>query len=364
MPWAIRLIAAAAAILCPLSSILHAQDLSWELRGGRWQQVDNPSGSALPDETLDRVEAMLQNKQYQSARRLAINWIKSKRPQSKAEIAIQKSEIASPTPNRDRAVYLLGMANHHAGNRIMAFYNFDELLDYYPASRYFYAALEQQYEIADAFLRGFKREFLGMRILGAETEAAEMLFRIQQRAPGSPVAERALLRTADYYYANGDFDLAADAYGAYVRSYPRSPYLARVRLRQAFSALAQFRGVKFDATPIIDARQQLSDLATAYPRIAEEENIGAILRRIDASLARKIYSTADFYRRTHKPRAAVHYYRYLQRTFPDSSEAAAASRVLARMPASLRESVEATDAAPATTQATTTRASPTGGTGR
>ena len=362
MPRAVPLILAAVAILHPLSPILHAQDLTWELRAGRWQQVDNPTGATIPDETLDRVEAMLRNKQYDAARRLAINWIKSKQPKKGAPAP--PSQLVAPTPNRDRAVYLLGMANYHAGNRIMAFYNFDELLDYYPASRYFYPALEQQYEIADAYLSGLKRKFLGFPILGAEPEATEMLYRIQQRAPGSPIAERALLRTADYYYASAQFDIAADAYAAYMRSYPRSPYMARVRLRQAFSDLAQFRGIRFDATPVIDARQQLTDLATAYPRIAEEENIGAILRRIDTSLARKLLATADFYRRTDKPRAAVYYYRYLQRTYPDSPEADAATRALQRFPESLRESVEPTDAAPAATQPITSPASPTGGTDR
>lgn len=354
------------ALLCSLSSILagpaFAQDLTWEFRGGRWQQVENTTATAVPDETLDRVETMLRNKQYDSARRLAINWVKARQPRKGA--TTRPSELVSPTANRDRAIYLLGMANYHLGKRIMAFYNFDELLDYYPASRYYYPALEQQYEIADAFLGGFKRKFLGFRILGAETEAIEMLYRIQQRAPGSPIAERALLRTADYYYASGQFDLAADAYAAYARSYPRSPYLARVRLRQAFSSLAQFRGVRFDATPAIDARQQLTDLATAYPRVAEEENIGAILRRIDAALARKVLVTADLYRRTDKPRAAAYYYRYLQRTYPDSPEAAAAARALQRMPESIRESVEPTDAAPAATQPSATPALPTGGSDR
>jgi outer membrane assembly lipoprotein YfiO len=346
----LRALCLTAAILC-LPSLLLAQDTSWELRAGRWQQVDNPTTAPIGDETLDRAEAMLQNKQYESARRVLISWIKSKQP--KKDTTAQPSQLLAPTPNRDRAVYLLGMANFHTGNRLMAFYNFDELLDYYPASRYFYPALEQQYEIADAYLRGLKRKFLGFPILSADTEAIEMLYRIQQRAPGSPIAEQALLRTADYYYASSQFDVAADAYAAYIRSYPRSPYQARVRLRQAFSALAQFRGVRFDATPVIDARQQLSDLATAFPRVAEEENISAILRRIDTSLARKIYATADFYRRTNKPRAAVYYYRYLQRTFPESPEAASAGRALERMPQWALEAVESTNIAPATRPTTT-----------
>ena len=228
---------------------------------------------------------------------------------------------------------MLGQANFINGDRIMSFYNFDELLEKHPGSRYFFPALERQYDIADQYLRGYKNRFFGMPILSATSEATEMLYRIQQRAPGSPLAEKALLRAADYYYADSDFDIAADAYAAYVRSYPRSPLVPRVRLRQAFSALAQFRGVKFDATPIIDARQQLLDLAAAYPTIADEENIPAIVRRIDSALAKKVVVTAEFYQRTHKHSAAAYYYQYLIRTWPESPEAKAAEEKLARMPA-------------------------------
>jgi outer membrane assembly lipoprotein YfiO len=259
---------------------------------------------------------MMQHGQVGPAKKIVVNWIKNH----------------NGSPIRDRGVYLLGECNYLMGNRTLAFYNFDELLDQAPDSRYFYPALQRQYDIADAYLRGYKNRFLGLPILGAEVEATEMLYRVQQRSPGSPLAEKALLRVADYYYSNGDFDMAADAYAAYIRGYPRSPHIARVRLRQAFSSLAQFRGTKFDATPIIDARQQLQDLAAAYPQIAEEENIPAIVVRIDKALARKLLETGDFYRRTSKPSAAVYYYRYLIGSYPDSREAQTAQRRISQMP--------------------------------
>jgi outer membrane protein assembly factor BamD (BamD/ComL family) len=105
-----------------------------------------------------------------------------------------------------------------------------------------------------------------------------------------------------------------------------------VRLRQAFSALAQFRGTKYDATPIIDARQQLMDLQSAYPQLAEEENIPALIQRIDKALARKLLEIGDYYRRVHKPSAAVYYYRYLMGTYPDFREAQTASKRISGMP--------------------------------
>jgi outer membrane assembly lipoprotein YfiO len=205
-------------------------------------------------------------------------------------------------------------------------------MDEYPESQLYYAALEKQFDIADAYLDGYKNRFLGIAMFSAEGDGVEMLYRIQQRSPGSPLAEKALLRSADYYYFDGQYDLAGDAYGFYVRQYPRSPVIAQVRLRRAFANYAQFRGLRFDATPLVDARAQLVEVISTYPELAREERIPTFVERIDQSFAAKLYVTADFYRRTRDPRAAVYLYRFLVDTYPESSEAARARQWLQKMP--------------------------------
>jgi len=295
---------------------------SWELKdGGRWQQVTGPTTQPIAEPILDRIEQMIQNKQPEPAKRMVVAWLRANKK----------------SPVRDRGIYLLGQANFGYGDRVMAFYNFDEVLDRYPESRYYYPSLERQYDIADQFLRGWKDSFLGLRILERKEEATEMLYRIQQRAPGTPLAEKALLRVADYYYSSGQYDIAADAYAAYVRGYPRSPLIPRVRMKQAFATLAQFRGIDFDATPVIDARRQLLDLSEAFPKLAEDENVGALVARIDEALAKKLLSRARFYRRTHKHSASAYYYRYLISMYPESEEAQIARR---EMPAKAPPAIE------------------------
>jgi len=315
---------------------------SWELRdGGRWIKVEQPTTAPAADETLDLVEQMIKSNQGYPAKKIVVAWLK----------------LHKDHPLRDRGIYLLGQANFINGDRIMALYNFDEVLDKYPGSRYFFPALDRQYDIADQYLRGYKNRFFGLAILGATSEATEMLYRIQQRAPGSPIAEKSLLRAADFYYADSDFDIAADSYAAYIRSYPRSPLVPRVRLRQAFSALAQFRGVRFDATPIIDARQQLVELAAAFPTIADEENIPSIIKRIDSALVKKILVTAEFYEHTDKPAAAAYYYQHLIKTWPDAPEVATAEQRLSRMPPEALKRPEPPKYGPATQPATQPAAS-------
>jgi outer membrane assembly lipoprotein YfiO len=300
-------------------SSLAAEPQSWELRGKTWEQVSAPSTTRpvnVADETLDRIEQLISNGQYLAGKKQAVQWIKTHKD----------------APNRDRGVFLLGQANFGYGDRIQSFYNFDEVMDLYPDSRLFNAALQRQWDIANTYLNGYKVRFLGMPMFHAYDEAIEMLYRIQQRSPGSPLAERALLRTGDYYYKTSQFDLAADVYAVFVRSYPRSPEVPRVRLRQAFSYYAQFRGLKFDATPIIDAREQLMNIIAEYPKLAEEENLKPVVARIDQTFARKILLTGQFYKRTHAPGAAAYTWRYLIQAYPNTPEADEAKRELAHLP--------------------------------
>jgi outer membrane assembly lipoprotein YfiO len=292
-----------------------------ELRNGQyWEPVKNPTTAPVTDEVLDRVGRLVDNNSNAAAKKLAVNWLK-RQPNS---------------PLRDRALYLLGLANYQYGDRIASFYNFDELMDKYPDSRYFYPALDKQYQIADAYLSGYKRRFLGFPLLSAEDEAVEMLFRIQQRSPGSPLAEKALKRTADYYYADAQYDVAVDAYQAFIDRYKRSPEIPQARLKKAFAELAQFHGIKFDPTPAINARTSLEEIAIDYPELARQENVVAVIERIDAALARKVYMNAQFYLRTHEPRAAAYNFKYLIQNYPGSPEAAKSKIELAQLPESAR----------------------------
>jgi TolA-binding protein len=311
--------------LLALAPNLHAQNQpkTWTYGGrGQWTQQrqalaqSQPTTQLVENPTLDKVDRLLAQHKHGPARQIVLNWLK-----------------ANPkAPDRDRGLFLLAEAYYQYGDRTRAFYHLDELMDYYGESRLFYPALEKQYQIADAYLRGYKNRLFGIPMLSAQEDGVEMLFRIQERAPGSPLAERAVLRTADYYYDHAQYDLAADVYAHYARRYPRSPLLQRVQLRRAFASLAQFRGLNYDATPLVDAKAQLEAIQAAYPQMAEEENLPAVIERINQTLAAKLYHTADFYKRTHAPRSAAYTYRYLISRYPESREASKAQRALERLP--------------------------------
>jgi outer membrane assembly lipoprotein YfiO len=306
-----------------LAPQLHADPPAAEFKNGHWQPIAPPPAAAVAnDPELDHMQQLLDVGDAPAALNVGLYWVK---------------HHSNKAPQRDRALFLISMAKFNVDSgddRISAYYYLDELMDEYPDSKLFYPALDQQYVIADAYLRGHKGKLFGLPIVPMEDEAIEMLFRIQQRSPGSSMAEKALLRTCDYYYADADYELAHDAYGFFIKTFPRSPQLSSVMLRKAFSSLAQFHGVRFDPTCMIDARAELSEVIAAYPQLAKQENLSAIVAHIDEALARKLLVTGDYYRRTSAPRGAVYVYRYLIDTYPDSPDAATARRVLEGMPKS------------------------------
>lgn len=291
---------------------------------GSWQRLPDavaPSATqptrAAADAALDRVAQRIQRGEFELAYTDCVRWLKAN----------------AASPGYDRGLYLAAIALKGKLEPIRAFYYCDQLLDEYPESERFQDTLTLQYELADLYLDGLKDKLLGARIVARDDAAIEMLFRIQQRAPGSPVAEKALLRTADWYWSDGQFDLAGDAYQSYVKAYPRSPLVPQARLREAYSNLAQFRGPAFDAASVLNARQLLASLIAEYPEVAREQDLPAKLELADRQLARKLVIRADYYRRTGQPASAIKVCKRAIAQYPTLPEADDARKLLAKLEA-------------------------------
>src|SRR5690606_36871831 len=131
-----------------------------------------------------------------------------------------------------------------------------------------------------------------------------MLYRIRERAPGSPLAEAALLRTADHYHERRRWALAAMAYSAFVEAYPGHPEVTLLRLKQSSANLQSFHNLAYDPTPLLDGRAVLLDLVdnTRDPELMDR--IALAVSDIDQLLQDKLVREAGLYRRIGKPEAA------------------------------------------------------------
>ncbi|MCB9841221.1 MAG: outer membrane protein assembly factor BamD [Phycisphaeraceae bacterium] len=234
----------------------------------------------------------------------------------------------SANPYVPEALLLRGDAKVAADNEYSALIEY-EAVTMFPESPHFVTALEREYEIALRYLNGLRRKFLGFRIEDARPTGEELMVRIQERLPGSRLAEQAAIELADYYYRRRDMPMASDMYEIFTRNFPDSPYRRWAMQRWIYSSLARYKGPRHDTTGLVDARNLIEDFRDQYPQDAESAGINeALLTRVDESLGDKQLETAMWYLRTGDEPSARYTLRRLVRDHPQTVAAVEALRLL------------------------------------
>jgi outer membrane protein assembly factor BamD (BamD/ComL family) len=183
-------------------------------------------------------------------------------------------------------------------------------------------ANQRSIDVARAFLSGQKRIVWGFLRLPAYAEGVDILDKVWERIPGTRLGELALKLKADYYYKNGDMDLAQDEYNNLVQQYPSGRFIQLAMLRSAEAAEAAFPGVRFDDKPLVEADERYRQLLGTFPAYARREEVPERLEGIRQERAEKDLDIGRWYERTKQPSAAEFYYRLVLKDWPDTLAAA------------------------------------------
>ena len=224
-----------------------------------------------------------------------------------------------------------------------ALFDLEDIARRYAYTASFIPALERELDIAKMYAGGLKRKFWGtFRWVNTDDDAQEILIRIQERLPGSALAEKAGMELADFYYDRRDMSLAADAYDLYVQNYPRSRLVDKARLRLIAAYCSTYKGPQFDAKGLQEASGKLRELQATEPQLAKQIGAEAILLRIYESEAEKRLTTANWYWQLGDPISAEREIRALVKKYPRSVSTIQALRaindVLEQLPESIRTS--------------------------
>lgn len=232
-------------------------------------------------------------------------------------------------PLRAEALLVRGDARNALGEEYEALFDFEEVARRHPSSAAFVPALEREYDIAMRYAGGLKRKFWGtFRIVNTDDDTQEILIRIQERLPGSALAEKAGMSLADFYYERRDMELAADAYDLFVQNYPRSSLADKARLRLIAAYCSGYKGPEFDARGLAEASVKLRELQATEPLLAKQIGAEAILLRVYESEADKRLNTANWYWTTNDPISAEREIRALVKKYPRSVATLQALRVI------------------------------------
>jgi len=216
---------------------------------------------------------------------------------------------------REDVSMLAGHAEMERGNYISAHEWYTRQLNEFPGGDLSDEALDREYRIADEFLDGRNQK---LRIYGTNTwilqwfsaheEGIEILTGVAERSPTSTLAEDALLRIAEYYYADEQWLQAAEAYDQYLAIFPKRRRSGFARLRAARAVYATYWGAAYDSTPLIDAGLRFRAFAAAHPAEARAEGIDKVLARIAEQRAAADIHVAELFERLDRPEAAAFYY--------------------------------------------------------
>ena len=312
-------------LMCGLaSSSAHAQAERYQLDTlDRWKKVAD-------------VDPGSEEAQLLAARRALVIG-ETSRAKNLANAFIERFPLSRFRPD---ALLIRGDAILAAGDEYESLFDYEEICRRYSGSDCFIPALQREFDIASLYAKGLKKRFWGtFRIIDSSEDAQELLIRVQERLPGSELAERAGMELADFYFDRREMMMASEAYSLFIENYPRSVHISKARLRLIYAYLAGFRGPQYDASGLLEARAKLRTLQALQPGLAQQVGAQSIIVRIEESEAAKFLSTASWYLEVNDPISAEMFIRRLISRHPTSIATLEALRIvptiLPRLPKSV-----------------------------
>ena len=301
------------------------------LKDGKWVAAPKPAKGTVEGE-LALIRQQIDEKNFKSARAAADLFCKD-HPDS---------------PSCEEAMLLGAQAELDNGMYYQAFERLEAMLAKYPNGLFLERALTREMEVANAFLAGKKRIVGRMLRLPAADEGLTILRKISEHAPGTDIAERAMLRIGEYHFEKKDYRDAADAYDEFLTLNPKSARAPHTMAQAAQAMYESFKGVPYDETPLVEAEARYKALLAQYPDEARKCRAADMLREIVTIRGERAYETAKFYERTGRPQSAIFYYRQVAEDFPSTvwaSEARTKVGVAPRQPSTKPASAEIKPAA-------------------
>jgi outer membrane assembly lipoprotein YfiO len=262
-----------------------------------------PPESGTDRATISEARRLLAEGKPKDAQRILDAWI-----------ALNENNRTALLPE---AYLLRGDCKLAMSDEFEALYDYERVVKDFSGSEFFTRALEREFEVAKLYLGGLRKRTFGVRIDSGKPTAEEIIMRINERLPGSRLAETALLTLADYYYAQRDLRMAAETYDVFLTLFPKSEHRRKAMQRRAYSNIARFKGPKYDASGLVEARFQIERFQREFPAQAEQAGMSdALIARIDESAAAQRLSVARWYLKRNDPVSARLTLQRLIRAYP------------------------------------------------
>ncbi len=273
--------------------------------GGCGKVASSPTVQVGVPGELSRVQEMIDSGSAKKAAKIASKWQKDNPVSEYYELAIK----------------LEADAHYESREYYKSYLAYEKLLNEYSSTTYFSYAIERKIDIAQRFLAGQKRSFLGVFRVSARLEALKILDDIDARWPGSQAGAQAVMTRADYYFDKGKYFEAELEYHRILTSYSRSSHYPRAMFLEAESKLRQYEGIYYDSICLEEAVILFGQYKLRFPEEALLNGVDEKLSWITNEQLKKEYEIADYYNRTGRIPQAVLYWESVIELAPESEYA-------------------------------------------
>ncbi len=138
--------------------------------------------------------------------------------------------------------------------------------------------------------------------------------------PTGPLADAALMATANTHFQQGRYEKADYNYGLLRREYPKSQHQFEAHLLGLQSKLLRYQGPSYDGTLLEEADKLVKQLLVQFPDqiSTERPRIEKIRAEIAANRVLRDWTDAEYYAKRNQFGSARFYYQQIVSKYPDS----------------------------------------------
>ena len=210
---------------------------------------------------------------------------------------------------------------------------YEALLKKYEFSRYLDRAVAKQFAIGRYWEQFEKAEshwaitpnFLDKRRPMFDTwgYALKSYEHVRLNDPTSPMAEHALMATANAYFVAGRYEDASFHYDQLRKEYPKSTHQLRAHLLSLECKRRMYQGASYDVAPLREAREVADQTLIRFGNQLgpERERIIQVKNELNEQLAQRDWEIAQYYDKKKYYGSARYYYQAAVKDYPNTKTA-------------------------------------------
>lgn len=232
--------------------------------------------------------------------------------------------------NADEAYKLLADLHWQDGEPVRSFDALNDLIVKYPASPYYQASLQRQFQLADLAAQGkLQYKFLGITSQVDKSKAIEMLGKIRENAPQSSYAPKALYTIANLQRHSSQQQKSIQSYTQLCNNYPQSSYAPPAQMAIGDTLMEIAAEGNHNKANLQKALRAYNDYLTNYPSHKDAARARSMVQVIRNQQMHNALAIADFYYKSNQPQAASFYCReVIESPNTTASAKAAAQKML------------------------------------